>query len=38
MQEENILRVMNLRISFFTHDGLVKAVRDLSFDLKKEKH
>lgn len=37
MQEENILRVMNLRISFFTHDGLVKAVRDLSFDLKKGK-
>lgn len=37
MEEENILRVMNLRISFFTHDGLVKAVRDLSFDLKKGK-
>ena len=32
---ENILEVNNVKISFRTPDGTVKAVRDISFDLKK---
>lgn len=32
---ENILKVNNLSTSFFTHAGEVKAVRGISFDLKK---
>ena len=31
----NILEVKNLRISFRTNSGTVKAVRDISFDLKR---
>ena len=37
MNEENILRVKNLKISFKTNTGTVKAVRGISFDLKKGK-
>lgn len=37
MENESILHVENLRISFSSHDGRVKAVRGLSFDLKKGK-
>lgn len=32
---ENILEIRNLSTSFFTHVGEVKAVRDISFDLKR---
>jgi oligopeptide transport system ATP-binding protein len=32
---ENILEVKNLKTSFFTHLGEVKAVRDISFSLKR---
>lgn len=35
MKEKNILEVKNLETSFFTHLGEVKAVRDISYDLKK---
>ena len=33
--EENILEVKRLKVSFRTDNGTVKAVRDISFDLKK---
>ena len=32
---EKILEVKNLKISFRTNNGTVKAVRDISFDLEK---
>jgi oligopeptide transport system ATP-binding protein len=32
---DNILEIKNLSTSFFTHVGEVKAVRDISFDLKR---
>lgn len=32
---DNILQIKNLSTSFFTHVGEVKAVRDISFDLKR---
>ena len=35
MMEENILEVKNLETSFFTHVGEVKAVRGVSFSVKK---
>ncbi len=35
MKNENILEVKNLETSFFTHLGEVKAVRDISYELKK---
>jgi oligopeptide transport system ATP-binding protein len=35
MDNKNILEIKNLQTSFFTHLGEVKAVRDISFDLKK---
>ena len=31
--EDNILEVKDLKISFWTNNGTVKAVRDISFDL-----
>lgn len=34
---ENILEVKNLRVSFRTNNGTVKAVRDISFNLEKGK-
>lgn len=33
--EDNILTVKNLKVSFWTNNGTVKAVRDISFDLKR---
>ena len=35
--EENILEVKRLKVSFRTDNGTVKAVRDISFNLKKGK-
>ena len=35
MEEKNILEVKRLKVSFRTDNGTVKAVRDISFDLKK---
>ena len=35
MAENNILEVKNLRVSYHTYAGEVKAVRGVSFDLKK---
>ncbi|MBF8984356.1 ABC transporter ATP-binding protein [Lutibacter sp. B2] len=35
LNKENILEVKNLRTSFFTHVGEVKAIRGVSFNLKK---
>ena len=32
---EKLLEVKNLRTSFFTHLGEVKAIRDISFDVEK---
>ena len=32
---DNILEVKKLKISFRTNNGTVKAVRDISFDLKR---
>ena len=37
MAENNILEVKNLRVSYHTYAGEVKAVRGVSFDLKREK-
>ena len=33
--EEQLLEVKNLRTSFFTHVGEVKAIRDVSFSIRK---
>lgn len=35
MTEENILKVKNLHVNFKTYAGNVKAIRDVSFELKK---
>lgn len=37
MTEETILQVKNLRVDFHTYAGEIKAIRDVSFDLKKVK-
>lgn len=37
MTNETILSVKNLHVDFKTYAGDVKAIRDISFDLKKEK-
>ena len=34
---EKVLEVKNLKISFRTSSGILKAVRDISFDLEKGK-
>ena len=34
MTEETILQVKNLRVDFHTYAGEIKAIRDVSFDLK----
>ena len=33
--EEQLLEVKNLRTSFFTHVGEIKAIRDVSFSIRK---
>lgn len=38
MENGKILDVQDLRVSFHTYAGEVKAVRGVSFELKKEKH
>lgn len=34
MKQESVLEVKNLEFSFHTYGGVVKAVRDVSFDLR----
>lgn len=34
-KEEKVLEVKNLHVNFKTYAGKVKAIRDVSFDLKK---
>lgn len=38
METNNILEVKNLSVSFNTYAGEVKALRDINFSVKGEKH
>ena len=38
MTEETILQVKNLRVDFHTYAGEIKAIRDVSFDLKRRRN